>query len=60
MLENSMKALIKVQYVDSITKDPKNAKFFVGKRLAHMDKRGILETVVEALDLKDIMERQLG
>lgn len=43
MLENSMKALIKVQYVDSITKDPKNAKFFVGKRLAHMDKRGILD-----------------
>jgi translation initiation factor RLI1 len=60
MLENSMKALIKVQYVDAITKDPKNAKFFVGKRLAHMDKKGILEDVVEALDLSAIMDRQLS
>jgi ATP-binding cassette subfamily E protein 1 len=42
MLENSMKALIKVQYVDAIIKDPKSAKIFVGKRLAFLDKKGIL------------------
>lgn len=33
MLENNLKALIKVQYVDSISKDPKIGKVIVGKRL---------------------------
>jgi ATP-binding cassette subfamily E protein 1 len=33
MLENNLKALIKVQYVDSLSKDPKIGKVIVGKRL---------------------------
>ena len=51
LLENNLKALIKVQYVDSISKDPKIGKVIVGKRLAAIDKKGILPQVIEALDL---------
>jgi len=41
MLENNMKALIKIQYVDSVAKS-KAAQGIVGKRLAAVDKRGLL------------------
>jgi len=60
MLENNLKALIKVQYVDSISKDPKIGKVIVGKRLSVLDKRGWLPQVVEALDLESILEREVG
>ena len=42
LIENNLKALIKVQYVDSISKDPKIGKVIVGKRLAALDKRDML------------------
>ena len=54
-----MKALIKVQYVDSISKDPKIGKVIVGKRLQALDKKGILSEMVEALDLESILEREV-
>lgn len=60
MLENSMKALIKVQYVDSIATNDKMKAIYVGKRLAALDKKGILKDMIVALDLEPIMERQLG
>lgn len=60
MLENNLKALIKVQYVDSISKDPKIGKVIVGKRLAALDKKGILPEVIQALDLESILEREVG
>lgn len=60
LLEDNLKALIKVQYVDSISKDPKIGKVIVGKRLQALDKKGILSEVVEALDLESIMEREVG
>ena len=59
VLEDNLKALIKVQYVDSISKDPKIGKVIVGKRLQGLDKRGIFEDVVEALDLHSILEREV-
>jgi len=34
-----MKGLIKMQYVDDISKDPKLGKVIVGKRLQALDKR---------------------
>ena len=55
-----MKALIKVQNVDSILKDPKISEMVVGKRLQIIDKKGVLNEVVEALDLKNVMEREVG
>ena len=60
LLENNLKALIKVQYVDSISKEPKIAKVIVGKRLASLDKKGILSDVIEALDLGSVLEREVG
>lgn len=60
LLENNLKAIIKVQYVDSISKDPKIGKVIVGKRLQAIDKKGMLNEVVEALDLQSVMEREVG
>jgi len=55
-----LKALIKVQYVDSISKNPKAAKLIVGKRLAHVDKRDLFDHVVDMLDLGPVLEREVG
>ena len=60
MLQDDLKALIKVQYVDSISKNPKAAKLLVGKRLQHVDKRELFDHVVEMLDLEAILEREVG
>lgn len=60
LLENNLKALIKVQYVDSISKDPKIGKVNVGKKLQALDKKGILSDVVEALDLQSVMDREVS
>ena len=51
LLEENLKALIKVQYVDAISKEPRVAKVIVGKKLHLTDKKGIISDVVEALDL---------
>ena len=59
MLENNLKALIKIQYVDSIAKS-KNAAGIVGKRLQAADKKGILQDAIQALDLGGILEREIG
>ena len=59
MLENNLKALIKVQYVDSLSKDPKIGKVIVGKRLQALDKRGIVEDVIQALDMQSVLEREV-
>jgi ATP-binding cassette subfamily E protein 1 len=37
MLEENLKALIKVQYVDAISKEPRVAKMIVGKKLHNTD-----------------------
>jgi ATP-binding cassette subfamily E protein 1 len=58
MLENNLKALIKIQYVDSVAKS-KAAQGIVGKRLAAVDKRGILPFAKESLDLDSIMDREI-
>ena len=60
LIEDNLKAIIKVQYVDSIAKEPKIAKMIVGKRLQGLDKKGMLSDIVEALDLQSVMEREVG
>ena len=47
LLEEDLKALIKIQYVDSVAKQPSVAKAIVGKRLKHLDKKGIFDEVCE-------------
>jgi ATP-binding cassette subfamily E protein 1 len=56
MLEQSMKALIKIQYVDSVAKS-KAASVIVGKRLANVDKRGMYDHAVQMLDLGNVLTR---
>lgn len=59
MLKEEMKALIKIQYVDSVAKS-KAANIVVGTRLRHVDKKDLFDHVVEFLDLGNILERQIG
>jgi ATP-binding cassette subfamily E protein 1 len=54
MLEEKMKAIIKIQYVDAV-KNTKAAQGIVGRRLKAADKKGILDHVVDMLDLTTIM-----
>ena len=54
-----MKALIKIQYVDSVAKS-KAASLIVGKRLKTVDKKDMFEHAVEMLDLGNVLERQIG
>ena len=56
MLEQSMKALIKIQYVDSVAKS-KAASVVVGKRLKNVDKRDMFDHAVEMLDLGNVLTR---
>jgi len=55
MLENNMKALIKIQYVDSVAKSDKVKKAIVGKRLKMLDKKGIYDDVIYYLDLEAVL-----
>ena len=59
MLEANMKALIKIQYVDSIAKS-KAAKLVVGQRLKVVDKRDMFDHAVDMLDLHAILGREIG
>lgn len=58
MLENNMKALIKIQYVDAVIK-AKGAAGIVGKKLQAADKKGIFDHVVDMLDLGSVLEREV-
>ena len=59
MLENNMKALIKIQYVDSVAKAKNVATAIVGKRLSALDQLSKREEVIEYLELQSILERQV-
>lgn len=55
-----MKALIKIQYVDSVAKNPKAAAVKVGNRLQKVDKRDMFKHAVDMLDLEAVLEREIG
>ncbi len=59
MLENNLKALIKIQYVDSVKKS-KAALGIVGKRLRAADKKGLYDHAVSMMDLGSVQEREIG
>ncbi len=46
MLEENMKALIKIQYVDSVAKQKNVANAIVGRRLRALDKKEIFDEAV--------------
>jgi len=51
MLEENMKALIKIQYVDSVAKQANVNQAIVGRRLRTLDKKGMFDEAVRILDL---------
>ena len=57
MLEQNMKALIKIQYVDSVAKAKNVATAIVGKRLTALDQRNAVDEAIEYLELQSILER---
>lgn len=59
MLSSDLKALIKIQYVDSVAKAKNVAKAIVGKRLSMLDQKSIREEVIEMLDLENVLEREV-
>lgn len=59
MLEEDMKALIKIQYVDSVAKAKNVATAIVGKRLTALDAKNIKDDAIRYLDLESILERQV-
>ena len=54
-----MKALIKIQYVDSVARS-KAAKRIVGRHLKAVDKRDMFDHAVKMLDLEAILAREVG
>jgi ATP-binding cassette subfamily E protein 1 len=58
MLEDNLKALVKIQYVDNVPKS-KGAQGVVGKRLKHVDKKGLYDFAVDQLDLEPVLEREI-
>ena len=60
MLEEDLKALIKIQYVDSVAKSKQVNKAIVGKRLKALDKKEMFDDVVEQLELTDVLGREVG
>ena len=59
MIQDEMKALIKIQFVDSVAKS-KAASKKVGTLLKAKDAKGIMDDAIEALELDNILERQIG
>jgi ATP-binding cassette, sub-family E, member 1 len=60
MLEDNMKALIKIQYVDSVAKSKAVKTAIVGKRLKALDAKDLFDHAVETLELTSVLERQVG
>ena len=60
MLEENMKALIKIQYVDSVAKQKNVNQAIVGRRLRALDKRELFDDAVRYLELEHVLERQVG
>ena len=58
LLEDNLRAVIKVQYVDDIVKQ-KKAQGIVHKKLKAADKRKEFEEAVQLLDLGNVLEREV-
>lgn len=58
MLEDNLKAVTKIQYVDSVIKS-KAAQGIVREKLKKVDKKGIYDQVVDLLDLENVLDRNV-
>jgi len=60
MLEQNMKALIKVQYVDSVAKSAQVNKAIVGPLLKKKDAKNLYDHAVHQLELDSVLTREVG
>jgi len=58
LIEDKLRAVTKIQYVDDVAKQ-KKAQGIVGKKLKAADKRGVLDMTIEMLDLGKVLEREV-
>ncbi|GAU89024.1 hypothetical protein RvY_01623 [Ramazzottius varieornatus] len=56
VLEESLKAVVKPQYVDRLAKEVKGT---VGHHLGRKDERHVKDEIVEALDLRNVLDRNI-
>jgi ATP-binding cassette subfamily E protein 1 len=59
-LEENLKALIKIQYVDSVAKAPKIKEAIVERRLRRLDAKDLSDDVIRILELESVLTRQIG
>lgn len=57
LLEDNIKAVLKIQYVDLI---PRAVKGTVKEALVKKDERGILDHMIDELQLRDVIDRDIG
>ncbi|CAI2358949.1 unnamed protein product [Moneuplotes crassus] len=58
LLEDNLRAVTKVQYVDDVAKQ-KKAQGIVKKKLKAADKRKVMDEAIEYLDLGNVLEREV-
>lgn len=58
LIEDKMRAVTKIQYVDDVAKQ-KKAQGIVGKKLKAADKTDRIDKVIEMLDLGNVLEREV-
>jgi len=58
LLEDNLRAVIKIQYVDDVAKQ-KKAQGIVGKKLNAADKKGVKDQFIDMLDLDSVLEREV-
>lgn len=59
-MEENLKALIKIQYVDSVAKAPKIKEAIVERRLRRLDAKNLSDDVIQILELESVLTRQIG
>ena len=58
LLEDNLRCLIKIQYIDDV-KNQKKAQGIVINKLKAADKKGIRENIIDSLDLNNILEKEV-
>lgn len=58
LLEDNLRAVIKIQYVDDVAKQ-KKAQGIVGNKLKAADKKQVKDDFIEMLDLGSVLDREV-
>ena len=58
LLEHNLRCVIKIQYIDDV-KNMKKAQGIVINKLKAANKKGILEDIIDSLDMNNILEKEV-